>query len=689
MSRNQLSVIGLFLPFLVFSTVLERFNVFIPQLDFSLKLSLILLPVVGLVLFLKRRLVFNATFLFPFLALAVLAQIVSIPFSFDPFQSFQVVVFTLLMIGFFYLIVWSVRSAEVLTRLVWAWGAGAVAVALLGFWQFGRFLLGQDPALFFDRWVLAKTLPAVTFIQDFFGRTFLRPSSTFIDVNTSASFVGIFILLGSAWLLSMRAENREQRTESRKTRTSYLILLTFLLISLVYFILASSRTAALGLAVGAATLAYLLLREKIGKKLLAGGLVLLLAGLIGGMAYFSSVDPARSGSAVARLDYARAAVEMLKRSSWAGVGAGNFEPYYTQVLKPGAEAGYSHSILLTWLGELGVGGTFINLLLIGVVVLFLWRILNFLKSNSVWYIRVSGLLAGFLALVFANVFHAHYGLEFTWVLLGLAVAGYYVARSEIRDQRSGNRGQGLGRVDVLGVQVDNITMGEAVDKVKEIFRSGKKGFVATPNPEMVMQSRGDEEFRKILNAADISVPDGAGLIWASRIWGTPLKERVTGTDLFLELCAEASRRGGRVLFLEGPEGLMSSEEAARKLKQKYPKLDIAGTLVISRRDDKKALSAIKEASRGRDIDLLFVAYGHGKQEPWIKRNLPKIPVKVAVGVGGALDFAAGVQIRAPRVVRALGLEWFYRLARQPNRLKRQVYALVPFIFLTFRKSLKR
>src|SRR4030042_1026781 len=135
------------LALLVFSTIFERFNVFIPALDFSLKLSLIILPITGVVILLRRKLTFNPTFLFPFLALVILAEALSIPFSFNPFQSLQVMICHLLTLGLFYLIVWSIKEERVLDRLVWAWGIGAAVVALLGIWQFARYFWGLDPPL--------------------------------------------------------------------------------------------------------------------------------------------------------------------------------------------------------------------------------------------------------------------------------------------------------------------------------------------------------------------------------------------------------------------------------------------------------------------------------------------------------------------------------------------------------------
>ncbi len=685
---NDGTVVDFALPVLVFSTIFERLNIFLPGLDFSLKLSLVLLPIVGLALLLKRRLVFNPTFLFPFLAAVLGVEILSIVFSFHPFQSFQVVVFHLLMVGLFYLIVW-VQPSRLksdnrggLGALIWAWGVAAAVVSLLGIWQFSRYLFAWDPTLFFERWFPAKTLPVDNFLQSFYGLiswqvqeklgipdTILRPPSTFIDVSTGASFVGVFLVLGLSRFLSFRREDRRR-----------LWMGSLLIFSMIYFALAISRSATFGLVVGLATFSYLILKDRVRRGV--EPLILILAGLavIAGVV-FTTNSQERLSSALKRVEYVRAAVEMVKRNPLLGVGAGNFENYYRAVVKPGAPAGYPHSILLAWLGELGILGFAANLSLAAVLVSFLYRLFNKLKRKNPWRWELAGLLSAYLALLAANVFHAHYGLEFTWVLMGLAVAGYYAAKSELESQRPE-------KLDVLGVKVDDVTMSEAVERIKGFFKAGRKAYVVTPNPEIVIASHKDKEFTQVLNQADLSVPDGIGLVWASRIWGTPLEERVSGTDLFEELCAEAARRGGRVAFLEGPEGLRSGSHAATILQKKYPKLNVVGTLVISFEEESRAISALQKASRGQEIDLLFVAYGHGRQERWIAHNLMRIPVKVAMGVGGALDFTAGEQRRAPKLMRRLGLEWLYRLFRQPWRIKRQL-TLLPFIFLTFKESFKR
>lgn len=680
------------LALLVFSTIFERLNIFIPALDFSLKISLIILPIAGLALFIKKRLVFNPTFLFPALAALIFTEILSILGSFDRFQSFQVLVFHLLMIALFYLIVWSIRDERGLDRLVWAWGAGAATVSLLGIWQFFRYSLGLDPTLFFERWFSAKTLPVDTFLQSLYGllswRTrwdlgmidhTLRPPSTFIDVSTGASFAGIFLVLGLSWFMSWKKNDLRR-----------VVMGALMAFSSLYFLMAVSRSAVFGLVAGLGVFSFLAFKDRINTKILKS-LIIVVALAVVEVGIVFSITTQRLGSALNRLTYAQDAWQMFIRNPLMGVGVGNFESYCISVLRPGPSACYSHSIFLTWLGEMGILGLAANFFLATVLIYFLYLIFHRLSRENVWKWRIAGLLSAYVALLFANIFHAHYGLEFTWVLIGLGVSGYYLAKSNVESK--------MPNLNVLGVQIDNVTMEEAVDRVKDLFSTKEIGkhYIVTPNPEIIMAARKDQEFRAILNGADLAVPDGVGLIWASRIWGTPLKERVAGTDLFLRLCEEASRRGGRALLLEGPEGLKSSPSASGILRRRYPKLEV-GVLVIGPDEDEKAVSAIRNVSRGREIDLLFIAYGHGRQERWIARNLSKIPVKMAMGVGGAFDFIAGAQRRAPVLIRRLGFEWLYRLFnKQPNqlelyplswRIKRQL-ALIPFIFLTFREAFRR
>ena len=685
------------LAFLVFAAIFERFNIFLPALGFSLKLSLLILPLAALFLLWSRRLLFNPTFLFPALLGLGLSQFLSVFLSFDRGQSLQVLAFTIFMFALFYLLVWSAvaRAGEgkeglsALTPLVWAWGVGALLVSLLGIGQFWLHFSGLDPSLNFDSWFpSARTLAVGTFTENLFGlfdfRTLwewgtneiLRPSSTFIDVNTGASFVGIFLLLGSGWWLSYLKKLREKFNWDR---VFPLLGLTFILLtSLGYFLLTLSRSAALGLGVGAAVFLFFLLKEKLGARFLGMVLAVLLLGA--SWFGFNLSYGRRTASSLERVEYAQAAWGMFKSNPLTGVGAGNFEPYCLTVLRPDLPACYSHSIFLTWLGELGIFGILANLGLISFVFYFSNKLLNALSKGSNDYLRLASLLAGFTALVFANIFHAHYGLDFTWVLLGLLASGYYLAK-QARSERQAE-------LEILGVKVHDLTMREAVERVKELFRTGRQGYVVTPNPEFIMSAAKDKEFTHILNKSDLSIPDGAGLVWASRIWGTPLRERVAGSDLFWELCAEAARRGGRIFLLGAKPGV--AEKTAQIVRKRFPKIKIAGTFAGdgSPAGDVETIANLNQSASHHPIDILFVAYGHGKQERWIKRNLKKVKVKVAVGVGGTFDYVSGQVALAPKFMRVLGLEWLYRLIREPWRIKRQ-WALVSFSISTFKESFRR
>lgn len=650
------------LPLLTFSSIFERFNVFLEPLDFALKLSLILLPLAGLILLMRKKLTFNPTFLFPFLVAVLVVEALSIFFSYNRFQSFQVVVFHLLMVALFYIFVWTLGRVEEFEKVVVAWGAGALTVSLYGFWQFWRYLSGKPPAIFLDKLLEAKSLSAETFVHRFLGKTLLRPSSTFIDATTAASFVAIAILLGLGILLS--AKSRRER----------LFPAGVLLASLIFFAMAFSRSAILGLGAGLIAFAVLNLKGKISKRLTIGAVVVPFFVLLALVAWLSFAR-IRAVSNIIRLEITEGAIEMYRESPLIGIGVGNFEAYYTEVLRSAQEHGYSHSIFLTWLGETGLLGLLANLGLVGAVLLFLTRESLRHRFGTRWRLRLASLSAAFIALVVTNIFHAHYGLEFTWILLGLSVSGYYLAKRSRMDDKEA--------LKVLGVRVDNVDVDEAVQKVKTLFKKGKRSYVVTPNPEMVISARSDAAFARILNEADLAIPDGIGLIWASRILGGPLRERVTGTDLFLELCAEAARREGKVFLLGGQEGV--AERVGRELKKRYPKLRIVGTFAGdgSEKGDKETARIIREAG---PIDLLFVAYGHGKQERWIGRNLGEVPVKIAMGVGGAFDFVSGEIPRAPRFIQRLGLEWLFRLVQQPQRIRRQL-TLIPFIIFVFREAL--
>lgn len=226
--------------------------------------------------------------------------------------------------------------------------------------------------------------------------------------------------------------------------------------------------------------------------------------------------------------------------------------------------------------------------------------------------------------------------------------------------------------DILGVLVDDITPEETLEKIEQFVQSGRRHYIVTPNPEIVMEAQKDGEFREILNSADIAIPDGTGLIFASRLSGRPLRKRTTGSDLTWKV-AELAEEKGYSLYLLGGEIEGVATKAAEKLKDKFPGLKISGAEEggkISRQgeaEDKGISGRINEAGP----DILLVAFGAPRQEKWIYKNLPDLDsVKVAIGIGGTFDFIAGKAKRAPKAFRSLGLEWLWRLITQPQRIGR-------------------
>jgi N-acetylglucosaminyldiphosphoundecaprenol N-acetyl-beta-D-mannosaminyltransferase len=214
--------------------------------------------------------------------------------------------------------------------------------------------------------------------------------------------------------------------------------------------------------------------------------------------------------------------------------------------------------------------------------------------------------------------------------------------------------------------------------------------IFTPNPEMLLASVKDKAFRQVLLEADYNIPDGVGVIWASKLLASKknqitISEQITGTDLMLELSSIASQRGWRIFLLGAAPGV--ARKAAANLKQLYPKLQIqaeAGPDDVSRASEEETRKLVKQIN-DFSPQLLFVAFGHGKQESWLVAQRPYLRVGLAMGVGGALDFVAGQVKRAPESWRRLGFEWLYRWLQQPRRSKRIADAIVKFPLLVVRE----
>lgn len=223
-------------------------------------------------------------------------------------------------------------------------------------------------------------------------------------------------------------------------------------------------------------------------------------------------------------------------------------------------------------------------------------------------------------------------------------------------------------VNILGVRVDDVTLAEALDLAARWLEQDRPRLVVTPNAEFVMRARWDQAFRKVLNSADLAIPDGFGVVWASRVLGNPVREQVPGTD-FAEGLVRLAEDRYRVFFLGAGPGV--AEAAARCLAAKYPGLRVAGAYPGSPHPEADA-EVLAVLDRARPIDILLVAYGAPKQEFWLARNLGRVGAKLGIGVGGAFDFFSGRVPRAPYWVRRAGFDWAFRLAVQPWRWRRQL-----------------
>ena len=231
------------------------------------------------------------------------------------------------------------------------------------------------------------------------------------------------------------------------------------------------------------------------------------------------------------------------------------------------------------------------------------------------------------------------------------------------------------KVDILGVQVDSLTMAEAVDKADQFMEEKACVLIATANAEMIMRATHDKELRDILNAAALVVPDGAGTVWAAHHLGYQMPERVAGYDLAQELMRLAPARKRRIYFFGSAPGV--ADKAKKKAEELYPGIEIVGTRngYFKEADEPAIIADIKE----KKPDLLLAALGVPKQEKWLNAHKEELGVPLSIGVGGTLDVMAGVMKRAPRWMQKAKLEWLFRGMLQPKRAGR-LLALPKFVF---------
>ena len=231
----------------------------------------------------------------------------------------------------------------------------------------------------------------------------------------------------------------------------------------------------------------------------------------------------------------------------------------------------------------------------------------------------------------------------------------------------------MSRVHFMNTEIDNYTMEEAIDAIDRLICQDKNGYVVTPNIDHIVKLESDQLLQKVYADADIILTDGKPMIWMSRLYGTPIKEKVSGSDLFPNLCRLAAGKGYRVFLLGAAEGVAA--KAALNLQNKFPGLIIAGTYSppFGFEKDEKELQNILRIVTEAKPHILIVGLGCPKQEKFIYNYRNELNVPVSLGLGASIDFEAGILKRAPKWMADHGFEWFYRIVQDPKRMAKRYF----------------
>jgi len=241
----------------------------------------------------------------------------------------------------------------------------------------------------------------------------------------------------------------------------------------------------------------------------------------------------------------------------------------------------------------------------------------------------------------------------------------------------------MDKISIMGVRIDNKSMDEVMHAVEDKLSKQEKYIIYTPNTEIIMMCEKDPEFSSFMNKSDINIPDGIGLVYASKIKNHALKGKVAGFDLSIKLLELAEEKGLKLYAVGGKPGV--AEGALKNVHEKYSSINIVGShhgyfkgAHLGQGGHDEELKVIDEINK-QEPDILFVGFGAKKQEQWIEYNKDKINAKIIIGNGGTIDVLAGNVKRAPDFYVNLGLEWLYRLIKDPKRISRQ--AVLPIFML--------
>lgn len=299
------------------------------------------------------------------------------------------------------------------------------------------------------------------------------------------------------------------------------------------------------------------------------------------------------------------------------------------------------------------------------------------EKRAFWLLTISHAYLCLLAILLVRLVEIHFTVKLLLMAVWLAIGAFafWVAL------RFSARKEGKGIVNLLGVPVAAVTMEEALDILESFVSERRTHLVVTSDASSIVRAQEDEEFRRIVQSADLVTPDGIGVVWGARLLGLPIYQRVPGVELMAKLCERAAQKGWKVFLLGAKPGV--AEQAAKNLQARYHGLQIVGTHhgYFTPEEEPQVIAKIKEAQP----DILFVAFGIPKQEKWIARHADELQVPICIGVGGSFDVYAGVVKRAPEWVQRLCLEWLYRTIKDPRRLPR-LKAIPKLLWLVIKEA---
>lgn len=226
---------------------------------------------------------------------------------------------------------------------------------------------------------------------------------------------------------------------------------------------------------------------------------------------------------------------------------------------------------------------------------------------------------------------------------------------------------------LLNTYINNLTMQEAVDEVEKMIAADKKTYIVAINVDVVIKIEKDPYLKKIVDSADMVLVDGKPLVWISKLYGRPLKAKISGSDLVPILCQKAAEKKHKIFIIGGKEGI--AEQAKRRLEYQFPDIQIVGTYAppFGFEENADELSKINKMISETHPDLLISCFGCPKQEKWIYENIGKYDAKVSICAGATVDFLAGNVKRAPRWMSDHGLEWLFRTIQDPKRLFKRYF----------------